>query len=363
MASGLKAAVIGCGRMGAFTNPAVRQHAPAVWFPLSHAEAIVAEPRLLLAAFGDHDLSAARRAGETFGVPAIYDDPQRLLDETRPDLVCLATRTVGRADLIARCAAAGVRAMHAEKPLCNSMREWHALRELLAGGRLRMTYGALRRHFPIYRAALEQATSGRHGELREVRVQLGAGALFWTQIHAIDLILFAAQGRRLTGVQARFDVVTGGTNPREVVNDPVVVSAMLYFEGGLAGVITRALGSDCIFSCTDAELAVRADGATIDVYRSPPGGGYPSHQALALPASALHAGRGGSLAPIGLLADGLLGVPGSDEALHAIERDMLEGQRIAFAMLQSHLEGSRIVDPRSVADDIVIHARTGDRHA
>ncbi len=36
----ISAAVIGCGRMGAFTSEGVRRHAPRAWLPLAHAEAI-----------------------------------------------------------------------------------------------------------------------------------------------------------------------------------------------------------------------------------------------------------------------------------------------------------------------------------
>ena len=90
-----------------------------------------------------------------------------------------------------------MRALHVEKPLCNSMAEWQALVERLTREDAFVTYGALRRHLPVFRAALAHAQSGALGELREVRVQLGAGSLFWTQTHAIDLLLFAAGGRRL----------------------------------------------------------------------------------------------------------------------------------------------------------------------
>ena len=360
MESRLKAAVIGCGRMGAFTSDVMRAHAPACWFPLSHADAIVAHPALTLAAFADSDVVAARRAAAAFGIGAFFDDPDRLLADIRPDIVTLATRTVGRADLIQRCIHGAVRALHVEKPLCNSMAEWHALHESLSSDAAFVTYGALRRHLPVYRAALTLAQSGEFGELREVRVQFGAGSLFWTQTHAIDLLLFAAAGRRLVGVQALLDGAVPGRHAHELENDPVVVSATLLFEGGLTGVVTRALGSDFVLGCVQAEIAVRGDGGVAELLRCREGAIYPTVEPLSLQ---LPDGGGGTLAPLSQLVDCLQGVPGAATANRALRADMLQGQRVAFAMFQSHVEGSRLLAPEAVADDIVIHARAGGRHA
>ena len=72
---------------------------------------------------------------------------------------------------------------------------------------------------PRWRRAVRRA-----GELREVRVPLGAGSLFWTQTHAIDLLLFAAGGRRLLGVQALLGGVERGTHSHAVENDPQILS-------------------------------------------------------------------------------------------------------------------------------------------
>ncbi len=346
--------------MGAFTSALMREHAPACWFPLSHADAITGHATLQLAGFADQDLAAARRAAQAFGLNAAYDDPDRLLADLRPDLVTIATRTVGRADLIGRCLRAGVRALHVEKPLCNSMAEWHGLRQRFADESVFITYGALRRHLPIYRAALALAASGELGALREVRVQFGAGALFWTQTHAIDLLLFAAGSRRVTGVQALLRGVEIGTHSHELVTDPVVVSSTLTFDDGLVGVVSQAQGSDFVLGCERGEIAVRADGASADMYRCADGAIYPSFASLTLTMADT---PGGTLAPLSHLVDCLDGQPNAHAANRVLRHDMLAGQRIAFAMFQSHQEQSRLVDPQDTADDIVILAQTGQRHA
>ena len=47
----MKAGVIGCGRMGAFTSKGVIKHAPDCWFPLSHIESFIAHPKIELISF------------------------------------------------------------------------------------------------------------------------------------------------------------------------------------------------------------------------------------------------------------------------------------------------------------------------
>ena len=72
--------------MGTFTSELMRRHAPACWFPLSHAEAIAAHHGLQLAGFADQDVAAAARAAQAYGVASYGNDPKRLLDELRPGL-------------------------------------------------------------------------------------------------------------------------------------------------------------------------------------------------------------------------------------------------------------------------------------
>src|SRR5437016_2023510 len=117
----LKAAVIGCGRMGAFTNPRVRQYAPPFWMPLSHAEAMAAQPELSLMALCDSNAEQLARAQKEHGVSKGYSAYRKLIDEVKPDVLGIATRTRERPAIIEQALASGVRALHVEKPLCNSV--------------------------------------------------------------------------------------------------------------------------------------------------------------------------------------------------------------------------------------------------
>lgn len=357
----LSAAVIGCGRMGAFTSEGVRRFAPACWFPLAHAEAIAAHPGLSLVALSDTNPDMLRQAAEKYAVADTFEDPLMLLQKVRPSLVGIATRTVGRADLIAAAIANGVRALHVEKPLCNSVSELAALQRLLAATDVYLTYGTVRRFFQIYRRALALCESEVYGTLREIRVNLGGASLFWTHPHAIDLILFAAGARQVTGVQAHLAEVEFGASRSEILSDPRVVNASVHFDDGVAGHITQGLGADLVLSCTGGEIAVMADGASIECYQVPEGKAYPVRQALA--ASGDDAAPGGTLAPVSQLVACLEGQAAAIEANATVKRDVLRGQEIALTLVQSHLENARIIAPGAVDPELVVHAMTGGRHA
>ena len=105
---------------------------------------------------------------------------------------------------------------------------------------------------------------------------------------------------------------------------------------------------------------MRGDGGAVDLYSCAPDTIYPAFTQLSL---AQPAGPGGTLAPLTQLVDCLHGRPGAADANRLLRADMLLGQRVAFAMVQSHLEGSRLAAPDAVDDRLVVQARAGGRHA
>lgn len=357
----MKAAVIGCGRMGAFTSAGVRRYAPPAWLPLAHAEAITAHGGLELAALCDANPDNLARALATYGNPAGYADVEALAREVRPDLVGIATRTIGRAAIIQTFFEHGTRAFHVEKPLCNSVAELRALEAILGRDDVFATYGAVRRYIHIYAQAVAMAHSGDFGELLEVRANFGAGALYWVQPHAVDLILFAAQGRAVEGVQARLLGVEPGDAPAVIANDPVVGAASIWFEGGLAGHIGRAPGLDLMLSCASGEVTVRSDGRRIDLLVQRGDDPYLVAETHAGPFTG--AGPQGALAPITQLAACLSGDTEAIAANRANKRDILTGQEISFAMVESHLAMSRIVTFDDIAPELAVMAKTGGNYA
>lgn len=354
------AAVIGCGRMGAFTSEGVRRHAPACWLPLAHAEAIRAHPALHLQALADPQPETLARALAAYGVARGFADGQALLEATKPTLVGIATRTIGRAGLIAAAVAYGARALHVEKPLCNSLQELTALESLFSRDDLFVTYGAIRRHLPPYLQARALVESGALGQLLEVQVNLGHGALFWTHPHSTDLLLFAARGRRVVSVAARLSGLELQTNSSTVQTDPRIEAATVLFDDGVEGRIARTPGCDLVFACERGLVIVENDGHAV-VVRQPQGDNpYLVTAALPVPDTGAPGGTGTAVAQ---LVRCLNGESEAIAANAALRRDILTGQRLLLACVQSHLQGGRIVDPAVIDPSLCVLARSGALHA
>lgn len=347
--------------MGAFPSESMRRFAPRCWFPLSHAEAIQRHPELELSALCDANPQALQRAADAYKVIRTYSDYRRLIDEVAPQLIGIATRTIGRAQIIQYAADHGVRALHVEKPLCNSVRELLALTRLFARPELFCTYGTIRRFLKIYEIGRNLARSGAYGELREIRVNMGRGQLYWTHPHSVDLILYIAGDHPVEAVQARLGNVMHGGSPFEITSDPFIESASIYFQGGITGHITQAPGCDLVLSCSDGEITVESDGRRIRICARQGDDPYLSRAAYDEPPEAL--AEGGTLVPVSHLARCLSGDEGEVVRNGRSKAHILEGQRILFAMLQSHLENSRLVKSADIDPGMTIYAKTGENFA
>jgi scyllo-inositol 2-dehydrogenase (NAD+) len=355
----LEAAVIGCGRMGAFTSESVLRYAPSCWFPLSHAEAINQHHRLRLVALCDLDSTNLRRAADHYKIHRCYTNGVELLETEKPALLGLATRTPGRSEIIQAAVEVGTHAIHTEKPLCNSFAELNKLRDIFQKDYIFVTWGAIRRFLGVYRQAVSLAESGLYGNLVEIRVNFGSGSLYWCHPHSIDLLLFAASDRVIESVQARLGVLENKNKRTLVENDPRIITATIYFDDGVIGHITQAQGADFVLCCEKAEIIVRSDGGIFELYSSKDGP-YPTTSTLVI-----HDDErpGGSLGPISQLVRCLEGDEESIQANAILKRSILDAQLIAFAMLQSHLEGSKPIGLQSVDPDIVIMGCTDGRYA
>jgi len=318
-------------------------------------------PDLDLIALCDPNELSLRRAAEAYGVAKTYTDYRDLVEDARPELIGIATRTLGRAAIIQYTAAAGVRAMHIEKPLCNSNRELQALTQTFANPDLYCTYGAIRRFFKIYQVARDLAQSGNYGTLREIRVNMGEGMLYWTHPHSVDLILYLAGAQRVDAIQGRLRNVVRGGSPLEIASDPIIESASIYFESGIAGHITRASGYALILSCSDAEIAVENDGQCISI--SAPRGEDPYFCKNLYQGTYNTPQSEGTYAPISHLVGCLAGDGAQRSSNVKLKAEILQGQRILFAIVQSHVEQSKLVREEDIDPEITILAKTGEKFA
>lgn len=354
----MRAGLVGCGRMGSFTSDAVKQYAPPCWFPLSHAEAISVQNDMELVGICDSNKDNLDRSLAIYPNAQRFAALQELLEKCNPDLVALATRTIGRADMMLDCAKSGVRALHVEKPLCNSVIELDRLKPLFADPDMFITLGAIRRHMPVFREAQKITSAGSLGEVQDISVNFGSGALYWSHPHSVDLALFFAWPQRPLAVQAHLDNVEVDNDfPSRILSDPIILAATIWFDGGIVAHIGRTAGCDVIIGCQNGTVAVRSDGHELVVSQGKDGSPYFSRSIVEV--ADLDGPMGTALA-IRQLADCLLGQHEAMNANAQVKSDIILGQSVLFAMAESHLNNHLPVALADVRSDLEILAKSGN---
>lgn len=353
----LKAAVIGCGRIGTITGDLVRKRLPRGWVPLSHAEAVVACEGVELVAFCDIDPERVDRAASTYGVKGRFTDYRSMLGEVHPDIVTIATRTEGRSDIVGEAAARGVRGMHIEKPLARSMAECDRALEALKTYGVYMTYGTTRRHMEIYRQAKAMVEAGEIGELEEVVVEIGHNLLLWNHPHSTDMLLYFAGSTQVESVQAtcRFERVS--EDRMLVDDDPHIDNAFYRFGNGVRGLITVGRGMNFRMYGSKGQLKVYADGSGIEVLTNRKGTSPYLLDRTELTSTVEESGTQAAIAEI---RDAIFFGP--REPTIRFE-EVRAGLHMLLGAVWSSMHGGRIVGLGEVPDEFTVTGRFGDLYA
>src|SRR5207247_338612 len=111
-----RAAVIGCGRIGAGFDDDPRRG-----FVSTHAGAYARTDGVRLVALADLDHEKLGRYGRKFEVPGLYADAGEMLARERPDIVSVCTATSTHLTLVRAAADAGAKAVFCEKPIADSL--------------------------------------------------------------------------------------------------------------------------------------------------------------------------------------------------------------------------------------------------
>lgn len=355
----LKVATIGCGRMGAQTSPGMQKFAPPYLRILSHLEAARSLDLASALAASDTSPEALARATDAFALDYATPDYRELIAEFRPDILTIATRTPDKAGIIAAAAAAGIKAIHVEKPLCNTAAELAQIAGLVREHDLLMTSGCLRRYLTPFRSIEGVFASHELGQVTHVSVGMGVASLMWTQFHAIDLLLFYAGGRRLDWVQANLGPIVWD-GEAVVQNDPVVLSATLAFEGGFIGAISQTVGNTTILSSALGQLELFADGRTALLgHRAQAGDVYLTKSTIDLEAGDLS----GTQAPLWYLAKALTGDAYARELVGKAGAEFQTAQRVALALVESDRDSGRRILMDGFHTNLTIRGVTDGRYA
>lgn len=351
----LYAATVGCGRMGAFHTKTVSDFAPEFWMPISHLAAINEIEGMSPIACCDISKESRRRAKKQFGVSRDYADALDMLKTEQPDVLTIATRTPEKANLIQAAIDAGVRAIHVEKPLCNSVQELAALKDKIRSSNVLFTFGCLRRYLPPYKFARDYSTSKEFGDLTDVHIEMGNAPLMWGLVHGLDQLLYFCHPGKPLFVQAWFeDLQIAKGSEHKIENDPKFISASVKFDNGVTGRIGRTSGDSVTLSSASSRVEVFGDGAQVFSSRVPEEGIYQLRSELDWKLLVDHQVHGGSAAPLSLLKNALGGCEAANRIVADATEAMLASQDLIFDMLWSHLQGGKVVEAGGFPDDLVI---------
>lgn len=183
------------------------------------------------------DLDPARVAAATDGQTiAGFSSLQEMLEKCRPDILTIATENRSHAPLTLLAAAAGVRAIHCEKPMAVHPREARAMVAACQAAGTLLTVNHQRRVADAGVRAFIAA--GGIGDLLELRGYC-AGDLLSDGTHLIDSLLALAGDPLVTSVNAGIDL----SAMTERYGHPVESGACATFDCPAGPLISIATGS------------------------------------------------------------------------------------------------------------------------
>ena len=259
----LKAAVIGCGRIGALTVHKPGDDLPARYFPTNHCAAIKATQGLELIAVCDNDPAAAKAAEKIHGVKDSYADYKKMIREKSPDIISIATRMSGRDQIISFAAENGVKGMHIEKPIASNLSGTIKCLRAISENNVAVSYGTIRRYMPVYRQAKEIMLSGKFGKLEKVLINIPKSQLLWAHPHTVDLINYFTDNAKVEYVESSFKYPEKSVSKNKIDMDPVIDYGIIKCKNGIAGILEDRGGEHVILSCEKGEIIIQIGGKNL----------------------------------------------------------------------------------------------------
>lgn len=355
MARQLNSAVIGCGRIGSYTRPELKQTLLPHLFPLNHAEAFCSLDQYILDALCDVDEMRLREAGERYSIEQLYTDYQDLLEVRKPDVVSVATRTSIREEIVLSAVDAGVLGMHIEKPISRTVEGCRRILSCLAKRNVRFTYGTVRRWSSMYLKAKELLLQGAIGSLKHIRVNFGKANLLWTHPHSVDILIFFSQSREIEYVTSACDMRHCKISDSLVDGDPVVLHALMKFKNGIYGEISLLDGKDVILEGDRGVIVIRKNSHELMIARkNEETKSYADFQDI----SVFSPHSGTQLA----LLDIYHSITNNTSTAITFD-EILMNQKILTAVVTSAMEKSRKVSMNELDERLEISGRLGELYA
>jgi len=236
----LRAAVIGCGGRGR-----------------SHAEAYTADPRTTLVACAEPSTEARDDFAESYSVPATYADYHEMLRAESPDIVSVCTWPHMHREMIEAAAAAGARAIHAEKPMAPSWGDARAMHQACIDRGVMLTFCHQRRFGDTFQTARQLLREGAIGTLQ--RIEASCPNLFDWGTHWFDMMFFYNEETPAQWVLGQLSVEdhreafgvrldTSGISWIRFTND--VEGLLVTGDAGFGNLLNRLVGTEGLIEIT-----------------------------------------------------------------------------------------------------------------
>jgi UDP-N-acetylglucosamine 3-dehydrogenase len=169
-----------------------------------HAAGYLAAPGVRLVAVADSNLEAARELAGDLDIPSVYDSYQELLKTEHPDIISICTPPALHLDIVRVAVAAGVRAIHCEKPIALSYGDALEMDRITREAGVQLTFNLQRRFEPVHRFGRERLLAGAIGDV--VSIEGYCPNLPDWGTHIFDLVLFYLQDAPPIWVMGQIDV-------------------------------------------------------------------------------------------------------------------------------------------------------------
>lgn len=328
-----RAAVIGLGRMGSTFDDEIDQGG-SLFLPYCHAPAYVASPQTQLVAGADPHAEQGDIFASRWGLERdqVYADYREMLEKEKPDIVSVCTTARLRAQIVADLAAAGVKAIWAEKPIALSLAEADAMLDACRRSGTVMAVNCARRWNPFYSEARRQIEAGELGDILQV-TGYGQCGLSHNGSHLIDIV------RYLAGGQVEWVFGEMESDQAAAGDEDLMGNGYLAFDNGVRGYIRGlpcgAANWDIEAIGTKGRFRFIEGGPEAELVKIHPGGrrgrGLPVRYPFPLPAR--FPGMG-----VDIIADMVAAIEGGAPPRCAGE-DALAALEIAIGLRQSHRDG------------------------
>lgn len=268
----LRAALIGCGRIGSL----MAEDPLLAGDVFTHAEAYVRSPFTELVAVCDRDPALAERCAERWNVAKAYDDIAAMLRQVQPDVISICTPDSTHFAVAQQVlqTAPSVRGMLCEKPLATSLAEAELLVEDARRRGVILAVSYMRRYAANIRALRSFLSSGELGEITAVTGWYTKGVLH-NGSHWFDLLRMLAGA--VSWVEAHDVLGEGGEDP--------TLDVLLGLESGALATLRAVRAEDFTLFEMDilterGRIRLTDSGHAIDVYRAAPSSRYSGYVEL-----------------------------------------------------------------------------------